>query len=322
MRYSKSLLAAALLSASSAQAGTTLPSQFEGERVYATPRTESGETLKLYTDSGGGFLLNANAAARLHLALTQSDDPEAKAELGPDARLAAFPAFAKDEPTPPPPDKTVIVSPKTSQITGWPDQGDGILGQAWFGGHIWTWDYPAQKFLLENADFAPSKDARSVPLTFKTGADGKRENNFPRIVVKIDGTDVPLLLDTGAETYLTTAALAALNDGGPQFRATSMIVASLFDAWHKKHPDWRVIEDAQTTTHSPMIEVPRVDIAGVAVGPVWFTKRGDDAFHKFMSGMMAAQVEGALGGNALGHFRMTIDYPRAMAWFACVKGCH
>lgn len=140
--------------------------------------------------------------------------------------------------------------------------------------------------------------------------------------MKIDGTDVPLLLDTGAETYLTTAALAALNDGGPQFRATSMIVASLFDAWHKKHPDWRVIEDAQTTTHSPMIEVPRVDIAGVAVGPVWFTKRGDDAFHKFMSGMMAAQVEGALGGNALGHFRMTIDYPRAMAWFACVKGCH
>ena len=216
----------------------------------------------------------------------------------------------------------MIVSPKTSQITGWPDQGDGILGQAWFGGHIWTWDYPAQKFLLENADFAPSKDAHSVPLTFKTGADGKRENNFPRIVVKIDGTDVPLLLDTGAETYLTTAALAALNDGGPQFRATSMIVASLFDAWHKKHPDWRVIEDAQTTTHSPMIEVPRVDIAGVAVGPVWFTKRGDDAFHKFMSGMMAAQVEGALGGNALGHFRMTIDYPRAMAWFACVKGCH
>jgi hypothetical protein len=261
------------------------------------------------------------ARTRLHLAVTPATDSQAKAELGPDAKVTAFPTFAKGDPTPAPPQANVMVMPEVMQIPGWPEQGDGIIGQAWFAGHVWTWDHPAQHFILEAADFAPPKDAHSTPLTFKTEAGGARATNFPRIVVKIDGADVPLLLDTGAETYLTPAALAALNDGGPQFRATSMIVASLFDAWHTNHPDWRMIDDAQTTTHSAMIEVPRVEIAGVAVGPVWFTKRSDDAFHKFMSSMMAAQVEGALGGNALGHFRMTIDYPRAMAWFACEKDC-
>jgi hypothetical protein len=321
MHYWKFLVAAAATAASCAQAGTTLPAKFDAGRVYVTPRTASGETLTLYTDSGGGFILGADAAARLHLAVTPATDPQAKAEMGPDAKIAAFPAFAKDEQTPAPPQASVMIVPKVAQIPGWPEQGDGIVGQAWFAGHVWTWDYPAQHFILEDADFAPPKDAHSTPLLFKPGADGARENDFPRIVVRIDGADVPLLLDTGAETYLTPAALTALNDGGPQFRATSMIVASLFDAWHAKHPGWRVIDGAQVTTHSAMIEVPRVEIAGVAAGPVWFTKRSDDAFHKFMSSMMAAQVEGSLGGNALGHLRMTIDYPRAMAWFACEKDC-
>lgn len=321
MHYWKSLLAAAALAASSAQAGVVLPAQFEADRVYVTPRAANGDTLKLYTDSGGGFILSLDAATRLHLAVTPPSDPAAKAELGPDAKVTAFPVFAAGDPTPAPPQPMVMVVPKLSQIPGWPEQGDGILGQAWFGGHVWTWDYPGKQLILEDADFAPPKGARSVPLMFKNDAGGKRDNNFPRIVVKIDGASVPVLLDTGAETYLTPAALAALNDGGPRMRATSMIVASIFDAWHAAHPGWRVIDDAQAGTHSAMIEVPRVEIAGAAVGPVWFTRRSDDAFHKFMSSMMAARVEGSIGGNALGHFRMTIDYPRATAWFTCAKDC-
>lgn len=307
--------------AAPALGGTALPAVFEAERVYVMPRTTGGETLKLYTDTGGGFLLGAEAAKRLHLATKPLDDPEAKAELGPEAGQTAFPAFAQGEPTPAPKQSHVSVLPKMAQLPGWPTQGDGILGEHWFGGHIWTWDYPGRKFILEDADFIAPKDARPVSLGFKTDADGNRQTNFPRIVVTIDGADVPLLLDTGAETYLTPKALNALNDGGPQFRATSMIAASLFDAWHARHPDWRVIEDAQTGTHAAMIEVPRVTVAGTGIGPVWFVKRADANFHKVMSAMMSGRVEGSIGGNALGHFRMTIDYPRATAWFVCVKGC-
>ena len=94
-----------------------------------------------------------------------------------------------------------------------------------------------------------------------------------------------------------------------------MIIASLFERWHREHPGWRVIRKAQTGTGAAMIEVPRVRIAGLRVGPVWFTERPDANFLKVMSSMTSAPVYGSLGGNALRSLRMTIDYPHALAWF-------
>jgi hypothetical protein len=64
-----------------------------------------------------------------------------------------------------------------------------------------------------------------------------------------------------------------------------------------------------------MIRVPDVEIAGFHTGPVWFTWRPDENFHAFMSSMMDRRVEGSIGGNALKHFVMILDYPRAQAWF-------
>ena len=55
--------------------------------------------------------------------------------------------------------------------------------------------------------------------------------------------------------------------------------------------------------------------------PGWFTWRPDANFREYMSGMMDAQVEGAIGGNALRHFVMTVDYPGAAAYFRCIEGC-
>ena len=51
------------------------------------------------------------------------------------------------------------------------------------------------------------------------------------------------------------------------------------------------------------------------MGPVWFTRRPDPSFHQFMSQYMDKQVEGALGGSALKFFRVTVDYPNAVAAF-------
>src|SRR5690606_32623407 len=124
-----------------------------------------------------------------------------------------------------------------------------------------------------------------------------------------------------ATTMLTPAALGALDDSGPAERATSMITDDVFQAWRKAHPEWRVIEKAQAGTGSDMIEVPEVGIAGVTVGPVWFTHRPNANFHAMMSSMMDRQVEGAMGGNAFRHFVMTVDYPGAVAYFRCVVDC-
>jgi hypothetical protein len=66
---------------------------------------------------------------------------------------------------------------------------------------------------------------------------------------------------------------------------------------------------------APIIEVPAITIAGFTVGPVWFTRRPDAAFHEYMSQWMDRRVEGALGGSALRWFRIVVDYPGARAAF-------
>ncbi len=290
-----------------------MPAVFRADRVYLECAATHVGTLRFYTDTGGAMVIAAPALARLGLQPRTPADPTLRAQLGGDARVIAMQSLGLAA-TIPLAHAPMVVVPAMRQLPGWPPQGDGILGQAWFAGHVWTWNYPKGRLWLDPPGWAPA-DARAVPLGFPVDAQGKRIDDFPRIVVRIAGKPVPLLLDTGAETYLTRAALAQLRDGGPRLRATSMIIASLFDRWHREHPGWRIIRQAQAGTMAAMIEVPRVRVAGLRVGPVWFTERPDANFLKVMSSMTSAPVYGSLGGNALRDLRMTIDYPRALAWF-------
>jgi hypothetical protein len=98
-------------------------------------------------------------------------------------------------------------------------------------------------------------------------------------------------------------------------RATSFITANVFEKWRKRHPEWRVIEGAEKRSGEAIIEVPKIVVGGYTVGPVWFTRRADRNFHEYMSQWMDKRIEGALGGNALCHFRVSVDYPRAFAVF-------
>jgi hypothetical protein len=106
---------------------------------------------------------------------------------------------------------------------------------------------------------------------------------------------------------------------------TSYILASVLDRWQRAHPDWRVVEkgdDLFGPQHPVrLIEVPRLEIVGWSVGPVWFTERGDQDFHALMDPMMDKPPQGAIGGNVFEHFRMTLDYPRRTAYFGCASGC-
>ena len=144
--------------------------------------------------------------------------------------------------------------------------------------------------------------------------------------IRVDGQPLDMLLDTGATAHPTPAGKKA--SGTPTVNGlgvTSYITASVFNRWHKAHPDWRVVGDGDDLggpKHPmPIIEVPEVEIAGWSVGPVWFTERPDPAFHDMMSSMMDKRIEGAVGGNVFRRFVMTIDYPQATAYFRCVRGC-
>ena len=168
---------------------------------------------------------------------------------------------------------------------------------------------------LVAADKVP-EGATTVPLGFRTDSTGKRVLSFPRIIAVVDGDTLQLLFDTGATGFLSPQAVAALGDSAPSVRATSFITSEVLTRWRQRHPDWRVLDNAdQTIPGMRMIEVPRITVAGSTVGPVWFTERPDRNFHEFMSQFMDRRVDGALGGNAFRFFRITVDYPAAVAHF-------
>ena len=62
-----------------------------------------------------------------------------------------------------------------------------------------------------------------------------------------------------------------------------------------------------------IIEVLKVKITGYTADLIY--TKSEKNFHEFMSQFMDKQVEGAIGGNALRHFRITVDYPQAKAIF-------
>jgi hypothetical protein len=304
-----------ITSAATPATGYDLPAQFIAGRVYVDPIATYGKALHFYTDTGGGLFLTESAAKRLDL------KPVIVAKHGGEAdgpQQVLLPAFKPGSAIPLPDGGKIAVMPQ-KVVSQQQFVGDGMLGEAWFGGHVWTWNYPARTFRMEGDGWKPDPSASRIALGFPL-ENGTRSDNFARMTISVDGKPIDMLLDTGATTTLTPAALKVCADG-PAERATSFIVASQFQAWRTAHPGWRVIEKGEDRSNAAMIEVPGVEIAGALVGPVWFTSRPDSNFHDYMSGMMDKRVEGAAGGNVFDHFVMSIDYPGAAAYFKCVRAC-
>lgn len=291
-----------------------LPVRYAADRYFVSPVLASGDTLLLYTDTGGGTsMLWPATAERLGLAgewLRQDADSSQLIALP-----AMLPGSAIPLPSAPPPlgSRFLVIAPQGF------GEGDGFLGRTWFADRVWLFDYPGRSLALMEGRAPTSAPQHRVPLGFQTDSAGRRTTHFPRIAAMVDGDSLDLLFDTGATVSLTPAALAALGDGGPAQRGTSFITQSVFTAWRAAHPDWRVVDSADMRGNAPMIEVPRVTIAGHEVGPVWFTARPDRAFHEWMAQWMDRPLDGALGGSALRYFRVLVNYPEAYAAFERVE---
>jgi hypothetical protein len=298
----------AAAAAASEPVPAVLPARYDEHRFFVEPVTADGKKLVLYTDTGGGLFLFSVAVERLGLAIA------VPAGAGGEPATVELPAFRPEASIPAPAamEGRLPVMPAAQRppfASGW----DGMLGQQWFAGRVWTFDYPGGRLLLWPGTQQPaSAGARRVALGFRRTEDGAALA-FPRIDIAVAGETLDVLFDTGATTRLTAAALAAIGDGGGAQRATSFVTRSAFDRWRAAHPKWRVVEAAEDGTAAPMIEVPEVAVAGHTVGPVWFTVRPDANFHEFMSQFTDRRVEGAIGGNALRHFRVTVSYPGAYA---------
>jgi len=291
-----------------------VPVRYDEHRYIVTPVTEAGDTLYLYTDTGTELdVLFPATVERLGLSrdsLIRGTDTLRFATLPPFRPEASIP-FRSAHPVM---ERAILVVDPIAFAAS----TDGILGQHWFAGRVWTFDYPRHRLLLRPAGDLPRQSPKHrVRLGFQLDTAGRRSVHFPRIRVLIDGDSLDLLFDTGAMTTLTDSALGALADGRPARRATSFVVRSIFDRWRRRHPDWQVIEraDQYDGLMSPMIKVPSVEVGGFKVGPVWFTLRRDEDFVHFSQGM-DRPIVGALGGSGLQYLEVTIDYPGAIAVFA------
>jgi hypothetical protein len=302
-----------LCSLAAASQVRALSAEFRNDRVFLVARSNGQPVLTFFTDTGGGWsAISTSAATRLGLGQIGSIENE-EGSGPPRYSLVGFPAVLEDIGAPQP-RKDPWLKGGLVVIDDRLLFADGVLGSRWFADHVWEIDYVAKSFKLLSG--VGAKDAsHRVPLEFRRGSDGKRDLDFPRVTVAIDGESIDMLLDTGATAKLTSTSAARFNLPIETQVATGFIVKTIFDKWVAKHPDWSVIPAADGTSNAPMIEVPTVTIAGLTAGPVWFTQRRDKDLHDFMSPMMDKTIEGALGGSALKYFRMTLDYPAAVAYF-------
>jgi len=287
--------------AATMHAPVELPVVVIEDRFFLETKTASGDPLKLFLDSAGGMYLTRTAVDRLQLP-TKRDGEKDTAEFPkffdarvPRPRLEAFPVLGEDA------------------MPG----SDGMLGAPWFAERVFTFDYANKRLLLRAAGDVPQVPApHRMAMGLPRDAAGNVESPYGRIQMQVDGESIDMLFDTGATVVLMPDAMKALG-GNAVHRATSFIIASVYDKWRAAHPEWRVIEGAdQTGKGAPMIEVPKLTIGGHEVGPVWFTKRPDAAFHEFMAQFMDKKADGAIGGSALKYFqRVTVDWVNAVAVF-------
>jgi len=303
-----------------------LPTVFEAGHFYATPELANGKAMRLVVDTGGAggggwYVIDLKATSRLGLEVSTC------ASDGEQFQVIQPPAFRSGKSLPSslttPCHSAALVSKSIGNVT---NGADGTLGAGYLPGHIWTFNYPLQQLWLEPATWKASSGAHRTALGFQTDAKGELGSGMARITLKVDGRALDFLLDTGATAKPTAAGKQASDTPTEHgIGVTSYITTSVLDRWHQQHPDWRIVangDDLFGSQHATrLIEVPKVEIAGWIVGPVWFTERADANFHDFMSTYTDQRVEGSAGGNIFAHFAMTIDYPARAAWFMCARQC-
>jgi hypothetical protein len=182
--------------------------------------------------------------------------------------------------------------------------GNGMVGHNWFAGRVWVMDYPRhQASYFETAPAPRPIGPHTIAMTLKQPL----TQDDPRIQVIVAGDTIDMLLDTGATSVLSPEAVSIVG-AGRAVRASAFAAARLWDGWHQKHSDWRVITGGEANMHSDLIGVPNVSIAGYDVGTVWFAKRPDRVYDGMMRALMDKPILASIGGTAFRQFKLTLDY--------------
>lgn len=297
-----------------------LPSQFvDGARFYLKVPTVKGDTLLGYCDTGGGFTaILPKTVQRIGL------DEKAQA-LNLNGQEISYLNY-NDVVTDPnfPVVEVPFFSPVKTPIFFIPPQQiverefinaahfDLFLGQHFFMGKAWTFDYPNQQVFVNTPVYETGNNKKNIqPLGFKKNDEGKMLFGHPRFKVVIDGDTLDMLFDTGASFVMKDSGQTGMQSTSTM--AGSFIARSVFDKWRTNHSDWKIQPKADNGTD--IIEVPFITIGSYTVGPVYFSVRPDEAWSQFMAGSMDKVVKGAIGGTALKYFAVKIDYNKELIEF-------
>lgn len=292
---------------------TVLPASFENNQIYLQPRLPDNSVVRFFTDTGGGWNAISNEVFTAHQLPSIT-----KKGQGQTMELSVMPTFKEGQSIPKGGMNNfmqghLFIQPK-EKISPLGDI-DGFLGGRWHAEKIIKFDYINHEMAtydkIEDIDL---KKFEKIHIGFQK-KDNQYTMAFPSIDIGVNGTNLPVLFDTGASILLSDEAKTALNQTESQ-QGTSYIVASIFEQWRKDNPSWQVIEKADKLSGEAMIKVPQVNIGSYTVGPVWFTRRADKNFHQYMSSMMDRKVDGAIGGSLLKYLAVVIDYPAEIGYIA------
>jgi hypothetical protein len=297
------LCVVAVVAARPARSESVPQARFEDGLVFIdVPAPDHSSLHLLAAGNAGQMLLSTDAAGRLQLRLSSTEDPEVLAQLGPAAKVGEATPFMQRYWPAIPASTGFLVVPGVVAVKGWAPTADGVLGRAWFAGHAWTWDYPRRQLVRRDRGWRATNAGHALPISFEPDHEGDTAS-FAQVAITVDGQEIAVRLNMGESTVLSPSALQELHDGRPALRAASMLAHGVFETLRARHPKWRVIEDG-TLTGQRMLLVPTAELAGIGAGPVWFIEGTDED----------NAIRGSIGGNLLSRFVISIDYPRSRAW--------
>ena len=296
-----------------------LPSVLIDGRFYIKIPTATSDTVLGLCDSGGGFnAIYPSVLKKLNLdskiKVVDMDGEQLSYILFKDVATALIPApqipsaFKNHIDTP------FLAVPKENMELKMMMKfvpHDVFLGQFFFLGKAWTFDYKKGIISLNTPLKNNAKNVQQ--LGFKKDDKGTKLFGHPSMKVEIDGQVIDVLFDTGASILLSKKAQDSL-----QVKSMSMggsfIARSIFNDWRKKHPEWRYIKNGEVMG-SDMIQVPQVKVGNTTAGPVWFAARPDEAWSQGMIATMDKVVKGAVGGSLFQYYKVTIDYNAELVSF-------